>query len=115
MNRWLLTVALLCGLLAVAVSASAQSWVLWRETGSTVSPDHWQVESAWGNKRQCEAASAVAVERAVAKSDIASGWTVVPDKDSPRSSYTTRSREGLWVTTFRCLPDTIDPRGPKAK
>ncbi len=85
----------LLGLLAAATPARADcAWVLWLGTGSTYTPF-----GAYGpstGERDCKEAAA----------------QLMPDlrKDSKQLGEFFKSS-----SRYICLPDTVDPRGPKAK
>jgi hypothetical protein len=90
-------VSLLC-LLAFATPAHAGcAWVLWQETTmyySSVAQIEWQVITGWKTRDECETKNP----------------RTKPPFQKPNSptAYTEHYR-------FVCLPDTVDPRGPKVK
>jgi hypothetical protein len=80
-------------LLAFASSASADcAWVLWvQEQG----PSPWEVMEAFEKKATCEDGLSKA-------EGLASRLALKAKKPRP-------------LVFFKCLPDTVDPRGPKGK
>ena len=102
---------LLC-LLALATSASAESvWVLWSST--------WRDAPGWGNpiwgpletydtKGKCVAELDKRISNAVATGNV-KRW----DNGANRNTVIQKG-SGLNVM-LQCLPDTVDPRGPKGK
>ena len=101
-------------LLAFATSASAEgSWVLWDETWLTSvkrgddGPKRFEIISGFGTVKECEAA------RIAFLVQYGDGPTV-PIVSRPLMEPDIK---GALINNVRpfCLPDTVDPRGPKGK
>jgi hypothetical protein len=94
LTRRRILLALLC-LLTLATSASAEcAWVLWLGTGTTYTPF-----GAYGGsigEKSCQEASA----------QLMASMQKNPEQVSEFLKSSSR---------YLCLPDTVDPRGPKGK
>jgi hypothetical protein len=115
---------LIFGLVLAApnLGEAACAWVLWQELTIAASggiSSSWEIMESTESKDACapRAALATKVRADYMKSSNASAPRPDPDQtveikgDSVRVSM---ARAGqLWVYRFLCLPDTIDPRGPK--
>jgi hypothetical protein len=90
-----IALAVLCWLLAGATSASAEAaWVLWLGTGTTYTPF-----GAYGGNTAEKACKEAATQLMTDMS-----------KDAKQLAEFLKS-SGRYL----CLPDTVDPRGPKGK
>jgi hypothetical protein len=90
-----IAIAILSGLLAVTTSSSAQSaWVLWLGTGTTYTP-FGAYGGATGEKDCKEAANQLMADMR---------------KDAKQLGEFLKSS-----SRYLCLPETVDPRGPKPK
>lgn len=113
-------VVLLACLLAFATSAHAEcAWLFWMENESNYGPYlppsvHWAVPVAFPDRASCVARISSAVKvwerKAIPSQRITASGTVAeirtPNKD----------RADIWfVARLHCLPNTVDPRGPKGR
>jgi hypothetical protein len=91
---------------ALATSASAEcAWVLWHKWLM----EEPTLERAFPSAEGCYAAIAQELSKVRSQGEGESIYTDGPD----RAGYYDGQRKTL--ATLRCLPETVDPRGPKGK
>jgi hypothetical protein len=96
-------------LLASVGTASAEcAWVLWAKVSSPKDADTLTVMSASDTLPGCERALRRSLEIRGKLGGMVGG-TAVSDLAKDRKT----GEEWVVTTHFSCLPDTIDPRGPK--
>ena len=104
-------------LFASATTAYGEcAWVFWLEAGDARSHESSsRPVSGWGTREACEQAMTQKLASDSVK-DADMDVTVDPQAGRPRLWVRRKGRsEPLAVYTYVCLPDTVDPRGPKAK
>jgi len=111
--------SLLC-LLTFAGRASAEcAWVFWQEfTGPLSNASSMVTVSAWETKQACEQALSkkVSSDTESSRKDKDNNVTVDYMAGKPRVWVQSKGRPDLITTsTYVCLPDTVDPRGPKGR
>ncbi len=102
-------------LLARAATASAEcAWVFWLEVSDPPTRESSSRPlSGWGTREACEQALTQKLASDSVK-DTSMDVTVDPQAGRPRLWVRRKGHsEPLAVYTYVCLPDTVDPRGPK--
>jgi hypothetical protein len=105
-------------LLTSAATAYAEcAWILWNKatSGWTSNPE-LVPSSPTRTQRECEAVLRRTVTHLGSQSrnrtfNADAGWVATWNLTPPRPS----GEEPMVVHSFSCLPDTVDPRGPKGK
>jgi len=113
-RRWFSVIAALYCILALAPSASAEcAWVLWHHLTTPGLPPYGQttIAGAFESLKDCRDAVRRSYLSDGTPADSIAGLIDYPD----RSWFGKRADGGDRIIRYVCLPDTIDPRGPKGK
>lgn len=102
-------------LVACAATASAESaWVLWQEfrsASSSMLMVNWEIVTTTESESACAAALAPNLRNRQLAWQSNGAKDIEVDGDTIRSSW----QSAVISVRFACLPDTVDPRGPKGK
>ena len=104
-------------LLARAATASADcAWVFWLEAGDARTHESSsRPVSGWGSRELCEQAL---TQKLASDSERDTDMEVTVERQAGRPRVWGRRKghpEPLAMYSYVCLPDTVDPRGPKGK
>ena len=90
-----------CVLTSAATAEAECAWVLWEQMNAAT----WSLKDGFSDTDSCKRALRSGIRKSVSRypgSEDSGGNTAVIAKGS-----------GRLTRTFACLPDTVDPRGPK--
>jgi hypothetical protein len=104
-------------LVASVTTAHAEcAWVFWLEvSGPPTHESSSRPVSGWCTREDCEQAL---TQRLASDSEKDTSMDVTVDRQAGRPRLWVRRKghpEPLAVYTYVCFPDTVDPRGPRAK
>jgi hypothetical protein len=113
--RWLGIVFVALGLLSLVTSASAEcAWVLWEHSGGSTGRISTEPVAAHETREACERQI-----KDVLAEFRPNSYTQITKDEKRAEVYVTRPTKGTSASTesyrYVCLPDTVDPRGPKGK
>jgi hypothetical protein len=110
-------VALLLMVMLAGSVAAECAWVMWIQSdGSLVEGTAYSTVSAWGTKRECE--QKLTEKFAADVKSWGDKYRVTADEISGAPRFFAISKEKpdlIAVSRYSCLPDSVDPRGPKGK
>src|SRR5437868_2553419 len=113
MNARTSTIMILASLVAVLTLAAsawgACAWIQWEQTVLAPADPAWSIAGSYMEKTACEQAIQTETQRTLresAKARLDRG-VIVADVGKPGQPV-------LLMRSMLCLPDTVDPRGPKA-
>jgi hypothetical protein len=118
------TATILLCLLTVGVSAHAEcAWVLWHASSTAVAPtpgatedrNEWAPERGFPEAARCERARQDLIAAAL---NAPEGVRAVRTQNGNGVNRSTTLSSGPMVARvleWLCLPDTVDPRGPRGK
>ena len=93
--------------------------MLWGvQSGPGDLPDHWLMPEAYVSRSQCLQGllAMLSLNSSDPSSSITSKSTVEGVNALGSGSVGGNTNDGRhWRANYRCLPDTVDPRGPKGK
>ena len=104
-------------LLALTATTYAEcAWVFWLEAGDARTHESSsRPVSGWGTREACEQAL---TQKLASDSERDTEMDVTVDRAAGRPRLWVRRKghsEPLALYSYFCLPDTVDPRGPKGK
>jgi hypothetical protein len=109
-RRWFSVIAVLGCVLAITPSASAEcAWVLWETTSWPTKKTSTEPVRAYTAKPDCDQALSEAL------AGFTSSPGVVVNKDLKLQEAFVTMGKATTSHHYVCLPDTVDPRGPKGK
>jgi hypothetical protein len=118
-HRWCTVIATLCGVLAVAGPAAADcAWVLWSQVHDP-KPGAWVLQTAFPNVGACTKALDQREKEGRKAVYVTEGGAKVKGLTDRRAStdllllYGSDASSG--GVAWQCFPETVDPRGPRAK
>jgi hypothetical protein len=106
-------------LTSTATAYAECAWVFWEEsTGPPLHESSMRAVSAWNTREACEQALTKQLGSDLELYSKNTNTEVMVDRQAGQPRLWARTKghpEPLIMTTYVCLPDTVDPRGAKGK